>query len=124
MTEIILDKEQLEERLSHWQSKLRLQDWIIEVSIARGRDMMENTSACVNWTLSKKMASIKLVDPIDYPDDVMGVRDMENDLVHELLHLHFAPINDHFNNNNDVYNTFEEQAIESISFGLIKSERK
>ncbi|WP_433956986.1 hypothetical protein [Cytobacillus horneckiae] len=121
---VILTEEQLREKLKYWVKILRLQDWIIEVKIARGKDMLENASACVNWTLSKKMASIKVLDPIDYPDDVMGERDMENDLVHELLHLHLAPINDYFNNNNDFYNTFEEQAIESITSGLIAVVRK
>lgn len=124
MAEVILNEEELQERLKYWQEKLRLQDWIVEVQISRGKDMMEDTCACVDYTLSKKMASVKILDPIDYPDDVMGERDMENDLVHELLHLHFAPINEHFNDDNEIYSTFEEQAVESIASGLISAERK
>lgn len=124
MKGITLSNEQLQERLAYWQEKLRLQDWIIEVKIKRGMDMMSETSACVNWTLSKKMATISILDPIDYPPNCMGERDMENDLVHELLHLHFAPISDHFGENRSVYSTFEEQAIESIAFGLVETERK
>lgn len=124
MSEVVLTDEQLQERLKYWKEKLRLQDWIIEVKLSRGRDMMEGTNACVNWVLYKKMALIKILDPIDYPGELMGERDMENDLVHELLHLHFAPINDHFGENGEVYNTFEEQAIESITSGLISAERK
>lgn len=124
MKEVILSQEELQEKLKYWQEKLRLQDWIIEVRIARSEDMMESVSACVNWTLSKKMAIIKVLDPIDYPDDIMGVRNMEDDLVHELLHLHFAPINDHFGGRGKVYNTFEEQAIESIASGLISCIRE
>ncbi len=123
MKDVILTEEQLNERLKYWQEKLRLQDWIIEVKISRAKELMQDTCACVHWTLSKKMGSIKILDPIDYPDDVMGVRDMENDLIHELLHLHFAPINDRLNDN-DFYSMFEEQAIESIAYGLIETERK
>lgn len=124
MTEIILTNDQLQERLVYWQEKLRLQDWLIEVSVKRGRDMLEESVACINWALGKKMATISILDPVDYPPNSMGSRDMENDLVHELLHLHFAPINDHFSDDNNIYTTFEEQAIESIAFGLIEAERK
>lgn len=122
--EVVFNQEQLEERLLYWQEKLRLQDWIIEVNIKRLRDMGIEALANVNWSLNKKMATISILDPIDYPPDCMGTRDMENDLVHELLHLHFAPINDHFNDENNIYSTFEEQAIESITSGLISVERK
>ncbi|WP_172369577.1 hypothetical protein [Sporosarcina jiandibaonis] len=124
LKEVIYTEEQLNERLAYWQEKLRLQDWIIELRIARSRNMMQDASAAVDWTLSRKMASINILDHIDYPNDIVGVRDMENDLVHELLHLHFAPISDHYGNNNDIYSTFEEQAIESIAYGLIAAERK
>lgn len=121
MNAVILTEDQLQEKLNYWQKRLRLQDWIIEVSISRGRDMLENSLACVNWELRKKMASIKILDQLDYPPDIMGVRNMENDLVHELLHLHFAPINDHFGEEG-FYTTFEEQAIESIASGLTYNE--
>lgn len=123
MAEILLTQEQLQEKLVYWQEKLRLQDWILSVRIVRAKEMNAEYAAQVNWVLSKKMASIYILDQIDYPDDCMGERDMENDLVHELLHLHFAPLSDHFSNNSDIYSTFEEQAIESISFGLIEAER-
>ncbi|MEK3887459.1 hypothetical protein [Bacillus sp. FSL K6-3431] len=124
MAEILLTQEQLQEKLVYWQEKLRLQDWILTARIARAREMNAEYVAQVNWNLSKKMATIYILDPIDYPDDCMGDRDMENDLVHELLHLHLAPISEHFSENKAVYNTFEEQAIESIAFGLIQAERK
>lgn len=121
--EIIFSQEQLDKKLLYWQKKLRLQDWIIEAKISRSKEMIEGVTASVNWTLNKKMASVQILDHIDYPDDVMGTRDMENDLVHELLHLHFAPINDHFSNDDETYHMFEEQAIESITSGLINTER-
>lgn len=123
MNEVILNEEQLRERLKYWKRNLRLQDWIIEVGIVRGKNMPDGKVACVNWTLGKKMASISILDHIDYPDDLMDVRNMENDLVHELLHLHLAPIRDHFSDDSNVYITFEEQAIESIASGLLESRR-
>jgi hypothetical protein len=98
-----------------------LQDWFITASIKRSRDLLDNSQACVSWVLNKKMATIGIIDPIDYPPDSMFPQDMEISLVHELLHLHFAPISD-----KDFDNQFElaeEQAIESISFGLINAAR-
>jgi len=123
LEEVILTKEQLQEKLIEWQKALRLQDWIIEAKIVRGRDMNVECVAQVNWVLSKKMATISILDPIDYPPDCMAERDMENDLVHELLHLHLAPINDHFSKDDSIYTMFEEQAIESIASGLIHMAR-
>lgn len=117
---IILSQDQLNESLIYWQDKLRLNDWIIELKLKRARDMREDCAGSVNWVLSKKMAIIHILEAIDYPDDVMGVQDMENTLVHELLHLHFASINDVFGNNSDIYEIFEEQAINSIADGLLK----
>lgn len=117
-------QEELEQKLSYWQKRLRLQDWIIEVRIVRGREMDDDYAAQVNWILPKKMATISILDPVDYPPDLMSEQDMENDLVHELLHLHLAPIHEHYGNECQKYITFEEQAIESIAFGLIDAERK
>ncbi|WP_153017279.1 hypothetical protein [Alkalihalobacillus trypoxylicola] len=120
--EVILNDEQLQEKLTFWQKKLRLQDWIIEVRVARASEIERNRAAEVSWVLPKKMASICILDQEDYPRGLMGERDMENDLVHELLHLHFAPIHD-FNSDNEHYEIYEEQAIESITYGLIALER-
>lgn len=120
---MVLSQEELEQKLSYWQKRLRLQDWLIEVRIARVREMDQDCAAQVNWVLPKKMATIYVLDQIDYPPDITGERDMENDLVHELLHLHLAPIHDHYGKDCSMYSMFEEQAIESIAFGLVDSER-
>lgn len=120
---MVLTQEQLEQKLRYWQKRLRLQDWIIEVRLVRERELDGDYAAQVNWVLPKKMASVHILDQIDYPPELMGERDMENDLVHELLHLHLAPIHEHFGEGNSLYSMFEEQAIESIAFGLVDAER-
>lgn len=121
--EIIFTKDKLEERLAYWQKKLNLLDWQFEVNICRARDMKENCAGSINWTLSNKMALISILNPIDYPEDAMGVQDMENTLVHELLHIHLAPLNDDYSQN-EHYTLFEEWAICSIAGALIELERK
>lgn len=44
------------------------------------------------WQLKTKIATIRILDPIDYPENLIIEQDMEKTLVHELLHLHFAPL--------------------------------
>jgi hypothetical protein len=116
LEEVILTKEQLQQKCNEWQKRLRLQDWIITVKICRYHETDEGRQAEVTWALSKKMASIKVVNSNDYPPDCMAPQDMENALVHELLHLHFAPLTK--GQEDDLY-IQEEHAIESITSGLI-----
>ena len=120
MSEVVFTQDQLQEKLLEWQKRLRLQDWIIKVKLVRERDMnLDGVQGEVFWVIEKKMATIRILDPIDYPPDEMEPQDMENILVHELLHLHFAPLR---------YDGFseiaEEQAIESITSGIIASYRE
>jgi hypothetical protein len=122
MEGVILTQEELEQKLQEWQKRLRLQDWNIDVKIKRARDILDGCQAEVNWVLTKKMAIISIMDPFDYPSDSMEPQDMEDSLVHELLHLHLAPISNYGNDDN--YQIFEEQAIESIASGLIAAYRE
>src|SRR5690625_2812996 len=123
MSEVIFNKEQLEQKLKYWQSKLRLNDWKINAQITRDKDMSQRDRLGeVEYNIYKKEAFIRILDPVDYDD--YGKQDMENTLVHELLHIHFSGICYHFGKNDDVYNVLEEQAIESITSGLISLERK
>lgn len=115
LKEVIYNDEQLKERLAYWQEKLRLRDWRIETEITRERNFINvDCNAEIRYNLPNKTAFVHIVDPIDF-DDVFK-QDMEWLLVHELLHLHLAPIGDE--------ETPVEQAVESITYGLIKLERK
>lgn len=123
MNEVIFNDTKLKERLLYWQRKLRLQDWIIDAKIVRQRDMSQpDRVGEISSSIHNKVALISILDPIDYDD--WGKQDMESTLVHELLHLHFSGISYHFGNDDNVYHVMEEQAIESITSGLISSERK
>ncbi len=120
--EVTFNEDQLQEKLKLWQERLRLQDWIVSVKIVRRREMQPDRQGEIEFNLYNKVAMISILEPIDYDD--WGKQDMEDTLVHELLHLHLAGINFHFGKNNDVYEMLEEQAIESIAHGLIQTERK
>lgn len=120
----ILNEKQLAKRLKYWQKKLGLSDWEIDASICRANHMGAERAGEINWTLQNKQASIRLLDPTDYPDLGVFEQDMEGTLVHELLHLHHAPINDYYSKDCEQYTLYEEWAINAVADALIKLERK
>jgi hypothetical protein len=122
MSAVILTEDELRAKCVEWQRILRLQDWIISVGIFRKRDMKgENRCGEVEWTLEKRMASIRILDPVDYPDGLMEEQDMELTLVHELLHLHLVAVTpDH---EDELRHCALEQAIDAISRGLVALKR-
>jgi hypothetical protein len=123
MTFTYENDEQLQEALIFWQKVLRLQDWDVYARIARGRELFtENSAAAVRWTLAKKVATLQLLDPIDYEDNLAVEQDHEVSLVHELLHLHYAPFDNTEDDSLELYTL--EQSIEAISRALVDLKRK
>ena len=117
-----MTKEKLQAMFAEWQKRLRLQDWKIYVEISRDRDMkFEGNGGEVHWQIEAKQAVINIIDPIDYPPNTMAEQDMEQTLVHELLHLHFAPFDAEHNTPADVA---QEQAIHAIAEALVKLKRE
>ena len=83
--------------LKEWQKILRLQDWEIVLKISRHDDMgLDEVCGSSNWVLARGEAILKLLDPIDYSSDIVFPQDQEVTLVHELLHLHYAPFSENF----------------------------
>jgi hypothetical protein len=119
LQEVILTEEELRTKCAEWQKVLRLQDWIVVTKIKRGRDMsIPDVCGSCNWELTQRLAAINILDPIDYPPDAIAPNDMELTLVHELLHLHFAAVEP------EGASVAGEQAIESISWGLVNLARR
>ena len=122
MQEVILTEEELKELLPYWQKVLRLQDWIIKVELCKQSEIQEGRAAEINYVLANKQASIKILRHEDHPNDAWFPHDMEWSLVHELLHLHISTL-DPENDDKGITGLFEEQAIESITHGLIALKR-
>src|SRR5215469_18222449 len=102
-------QKQLEAWLREWQKILRLQDWDCKVSLKRAADMhADSCEGCNRYHTALKTASIHVRDPIDHESDAEWPPDAEETIVHELIHLHFAP----FYATKGLVNTFQEQAIE------------
>ena len=115
-----MTEESLKTLLTEWQKRLRLQDWGIFVKTARLAEMQCGGQGECEWVLKRKEATIVLVDPIDYPLELVD-QDMEETLVHELLHLHFVILQPKDGTAED---TALEQAIVCISEALVKLKRE
>lgn len=117
---------ELDAALAYWQKVLRLQDWDIKIIFGRERDMCDPCLGEIITTPAKKMALIKILDPVDYSNPHYE-QDHEPTLVHELLHIHFNSIMDEIRDVDKVLHdrlyTQEESAIESIAKGLISLSR-
>jgi len=98
-----------------WQRILKLQDWDVLVAVPSG-EAMDEAEGQVTFDLGKKIADIKLVTPEGYPFDAMRPYQMEETLVHELLHLHFAPFDAKTGTPKGVA---QEQAINAIARALV-----
>lgn len=114
--------EELQSKLEQWQKRLRLSDWDVTVQMVSALDM--NHTSCwgqVRWDLNEKFADIKLVTPEDAgKQGGMRSYDVEVTLVHELLHLHFAPLADM----DSIDGTAQEFAINAIAGALVKLARE
>lgn len=118
---IFKNDEELQEKLVEWQKRLRLQDWIIKARITRNKDIKAKSQGQCHWTIQTKLATILILDPVDYPEDTMHPQDMEQTLVHELLHLHFAPFDDEVDTPKEIA---IEQATDCIAYGLVQLHRE
>jgi hypothetical protein len=121
----IFNQEQLKNLCNEWQKVLGLSDWDIKITISRAKEMFdEDTQAGVNWVLRKKTALIKILDPIDYK--ISGVtfweQDMEQSLVHELMHLHIAS----FDNSKEgsLEDICVDQVCDIVAKGFVKLKRQ
>ena len=79
--------------LTYWKDILNLNDWDIKVKTVRQGEMDEENQGEVRYNFVGKQAIIKLLDPIDWTNKDFD-QDKDKTLIHELLHLKFAVIDD------------------------------
>lgn len=124
--ERLLTPEQLAERLDYWQHRLCLHQWIIDFKINDGQAFPESDARCHTY-LEIHRATIEMILP-DHRDPKCDPYDMEQVLVHELLHIHFAA-QSQWNDNNAKMTGTElavcvEQPIERLSWVLVEQQRQ
>ena len=102
-----------------WQRRLGLEDWTIEAKIVRLSNLPKGTVANVHWSLPKRKATIKVLDPIDSTLPKTEIlKDTELSVVHELVHLSMAklPLD---SNHTDL----EEEAVKKLSVALLELDK-
>ena len=91
-----------------------MDDWKIETRIVRLSQLPKGTVANIHWSLPRRTATIKVLDPIDstLPKSEI-VRDTELSVVHELVHLSMAKLPLDSNNTE-----LEEETVKKLSSAL------
>lgn len=124
---MILTTKTAQKALAFWQKQLRVQDWNITVTVVR-KSEVEGGYAEVETSYAYRSAKIRLVDPVDFEDsDGERERDMEDSLVHELLHIVLKDCRIHSKDDHgNLTNTgvAEERAIDALAGALVALHRK
>lgn len=107
--------------VEEWKKRLRLQDWRTKVTMIRQYDTIPTAAASCSPCLSLKSAAIRVVSEADHDLSVIKGYDMEQLIVHELLHLHFAPFMP--DSDEGLMHAVKEQAIDLISEALVNAKR-
>ena len=111
----LLTEEMIQGWVKSWSRRLGLVEWKIEAKIVRLAQLPRGTVANIHWSLPRRSATIKVLNPIDstLPRNEI-VRDTELSVVHELVHLSMAklPLD-----GNDT--ELEEQVVKKLSIALM-----
>ncbi len=120
MQEVILTEDELRILCAEYQKTLRLQDWRVHIKVGRLPKGDEDDDATVYYSVENKVATICLCDPTYYPEDSLEPQDMELSLVHDLLHLHLAPLG---LSEDDRHSKDAEIAVESMAEAVVNLRR-
>ncbi|MEW6769959.1 MAG: hypothetical protein AB1330_01015 [Bacillota bacterium] len=94
-----MSEDELSSLCSEWQEILGLQHWAISVSVNRAPDFESTppSTGRVKWQLDRLLAHIQVLSSLDYnmssAAEIGLPQDMEQTLVHELVHLLFVASN-------------------------------
>ena len=112
--------------IKDWQERLRLRDWDVSWSFAADDKSIDSDElGHINYKVYARSAHISLLRPDQYDEDDSKNSDFvfESTIVHELLHLHLAPIFGADEEESSHQVLLEEQAIEAISRALTAARR-
>ena len=122
----LVSQSKLDKLRRKWQRLLRLQDWKIKVKFASQEELNrivgegEPCGACHSFVEAKE-AVIYILNPEEWTDfEDSRVTDVENTIVHELLHCHFSA----FDNATKGLKLAEEQTIEVLAEVLLMLDRR
>ena len=116
----MIDLNELESLCKVWQQRMSLSDWDVRIEVVRKDRMPENRSGQCSFVLAKKAAVIYLLHPEDADSSWVCEYDIEQTLVHELVHLHLAPWSRYFDEEDSEAELFLEQTVHALSTSLYK----
>lgn len=111
----------MDKLLKEWQKRLDLSDWVIglRVDCPICNFNLDNCAGECEYDLVHKCAVIRLIREHEYGDRILPY-DKEKTLVHELLHIKFALID---NSGNDIVDRYIHQLIEDMAKSLVRTKR-
>lgn len=118
-----ISQRKLDDLRREWQKTLRLQDWKITSKLVTAVELGEEDDAVGrNYiNLNAKHANIQVLAPEAADEERLErSKDVEDTLVHELIHCHFQP----FWTDKEPMCTLQEQAIETLTGALLQLKRK
>lgn len=106
-----------------WQKILRLEDWDIEIAIVRESESESQGSlAYIATKGNAKTARLTLINPIDWAQKQVSGKEIEDTLVHELVHLYFREAGIEYADNEEHVVECATRALMSLR-DLAESER-
>ncbi len=112
----------LQKLCERWQKRLRLSDWHVVVKLCRLNEMGRDCVGCIFVYNESKDAVMMVLSPLDLPliTEHFAQEESNYDLtiVHELLHLHFAPFQE---DDTTPRGLAQEQAINCLSQALVSA---
>jgi len=110
----------LRERVALWQDRLKLQDWAVSLVISNPSDLRPGTLGNIHWDPDKKTAVIRVLGVSDNQAPLPAtVTEMENTIVHELIHLELALLP-----KTDAGRSEEEFAVNRLAEALLSLDRQ
>ena len=115
--EVILTLEELHKTIKHYQKRLRLQDWDIDVCFVP-QSCNPETNARATFRVDRKRAMISIPTPETYFRSEDYPQNMLMDVVHEMIHFHFFMCTEFQGHDKEHF----ELAIDRIAEALIEGE--
>lgn len=110
------------ELLVYWQNRLELNDWKIVLNVNAKPDefVLKDVDGECEWQEVNRFAVIRILDRKYYGDRFLKFN-FERTLVHELLHLKFAILDE---SRNPLQNRIVHNLIGSLSRALVSEEKE
>ena len=122
--EVILTEAELLDLCTDWLKILDIRHWNVALRVCRASEMkLEASCGVVSITYATLQALISILDPIDFTKGSFFY-DMEQTLVHELLHLKFAFLDYEEEEISKQGDLLLEQSIDSLAKTLVRLKRE